>query len=110
MTIGGSTLKYAALGLPAQGRLLRVASYSNAVWIGRTVVLRMAPPELAVLPEKVLFVAFSVVDEVGLNVHPILLGSGVPFFLDAGRRIPLELTECRQISGGCVYTTYRVCH
>jgi aminoglycoside phosphotransferase (APT) family kinase protein len=34
-----------ALGLPDQGRLLRVASYSNAVWVGRTVVLRVAPPE-----------------------------------------------------------------
>ena len=35
--------------------------------------------------------------------------NSVPFFLDAGR-IPLELTECRQLHGGCVYTLYRVCH
>jgi dihydrofolate reductase len=51
--------------------------------------------------------AAGVIDEVGFNMHPVLLGSGVPLFLDAGR-IPLELTECRQIDGGCVYTTYRV--
>jgi aminoglycoside phosphotransferase (APT) family kinase protein len=31
--------------LPDQGPLQRVASYSNAVWLGRTVVLRVAPPE-----------------------------------------------------------------
>jgi dihydrofolate reductase len=50
----------------------------------------------------------GVVDEVGLNTHPILLGSGVPLFRDAGRRIPLELLESRPIDGGCVLTTYRV--
>jgi len=50
----------------------------------------------------------GVIDEVGLNVHPVLLGSGVPFFRDAGRRIALELTESRVIDGGCVYSMYRV--
>jgi dihydrofolate reductase len=50
----------------------------------------------------------GVIDEVGLNVHPVLLGSGVPFFRDAGRRIALELAESRTISGGCVLSTYRV--
>lgn len=49
----------------------------------------------------------GVIDEVGLNVHPVLLGGGVPLFRDAGR-IKLKLTECRQIGGGCVYMTYRV--
>jgi dihydrofolate reductase len=49
----------------------------------------------------------GVIDEVGLNVHPVLLGAGVPFFRDAGR-IKLKLTECRQIGGGCVYMMYRV--
>jgi len=50
----------------------------------------------------------GVIDEVGLNVHPILLGTGVPLFRDAGRRIPLELTESRTLDGGCVLATYRV--
>lgn len=48
------------------------------------------------------------IDEVGLNIHPLLLGAGVPLFGDAGRRIPLELTECRTLAGGCVLATYRV--
>ena len=52
--------------------------------------------------------AAGVIDEVGLNVHPVLLGSGVPFFRDAGRRIALELAESRVIDGGCVLSTYRV--
>ena len=52
--------------------------------------------------------AAGAIDEVGLNVHPILLGSGVPFFRDPGRRISLELAESRVIDGGCVLSTYRV--
>jgi dihydrofolate reductase len=50
----------------------------------------------------------NVIDEVGFNIHPVLLGSGVPGFLDAHRRIDLELLECRQLDGGCVYVSYRV--
>ena len=50
----------------------------------------------------------GVVDEVGLNIHPILLGAGVPAFVDPGKRVTLELKECRTISGGCVLVTYRV--
>lgn len=52
----------------------------------------------------------DVIDEVGLNVHPVLLGSGVPAFLDASRRVKLELTECRPLHGGCVLLSYRVKH
>lgn len=52
--------------------------------------------------------AAGVIDEVGMNVHPILLGSGVPLFRDAGKRIALELIESRVIDGGCVLSTYRV--
>ena len=50
----------------------------------------------------------GVVDEVGLNIHPVLLGAGPPAFLDAGARINLELTETRQLDGGCVFVNYRV--
>ncbi len=49
----------------------------------------------------------GVIDEVGLNIHPVLLGSGIPFFRDAGR-IKLNLIENRTISGGCVYAIYKV--
>jgi dihydrofolate reductase len=52
----------------------------------------------------------GVIDEVGLNIHPLLLGSGTPAFLDPGGRVKLELTECRGLDGGCVLVTYRVRH
>jgi dihydrofolate reductase len=54
--------------------------------------------------------AADLVDEVGLNVHPILLGSGAPMFVDPRQRVALELAETRPISGGCVYSLYRVRH
>lgn len=50
----------------------------------------------------------NVVDEVGLNVHPVLLGAGVPMFLDPCHRVALELVQSRTIEGGCVYGLYRV--
>jgi dihydrofolate reductase len=52
--------------------------------------------------------AAGLVDEVGLNIHPILLGAGVPVFRDPGRRVALTLSECRQIDGGCILATYTV--
>jgi dihydrofolate reductase len=52
--------------------------------------------------------AADLIDEVGLNIHPILLGAGIPVFRDPGCRVPLTLVECRPIDGGCVLATYRV--
>lgn len=51
--------------------------------------------------------AAGVVDEIGLNVHPVLLGSGIPLFLDPGRQVDLEFTECRALAKGCVLLMYR---
>ncbi len=50
----------------------------------------------------------GVIDEIGLNIHPVLLGGGPPAFLDPGARVALELTECRQLEGGCVFVRYAV--
>jgi dihydrofolate reductase len=52
--------------------------------------------------------AADLVDEIGLNIHPILLGSGIPTFRDPGHRVKLTLTECRQIEGGCSLASYKV--
>ena len=54
--------------------------------------------------------AAGLVDQIGLNIHPILLGSGIPTFRDPGHRVKLTLTECRPIEGGCVLAYYRVLH
>jgi dihydrofolate reductase len=50
----------------------------------------------------------GVIDEVRINIHPVLLGSGVPLFRDAARRVVLELTDSRVIDGGCLLPRYRV--
>ena len=50
----------------------------------------------------------GVIDEIGLNIHPILLGSGIPLFRSSAQRAALELAECRPIGGGCVHVRYRV--
>ena len=52
----------------------------------------------------------GVIDEVGLNIHPLRLGSGPPAFVDAGARLDLELAECRRLDGGCVFVRYTVKH
>jgi len=50
----------------------------------------------------------GVVDEIGLNVHPILLGSGIPFFRPMARRVEAELVEARPIAQQCVFLRYRL--
>jgi hypothetical protein len=52
--------------------------------------------------------AEGVVDEIGLNVHPVLLGRGIPMLVDPRRQIDLELAECRTLAGGCVLLSYQV--
>jgi dihydrofolate reductase len=51
----------------------------------------------------------DLIDEVGFNVHPVLLGSGTPGLL-AGGRVNLELKECRPLAKGCIHVLYRVKH
>ena len=50
----------------------------------------------------------GVIDEVGFNIHPLLLGSGIPIFHRMSRQIDLELLECRPMKNGCVYVLYGV--
>jgi dihydrofolate reductase len=52
-------------------------------------------------------IAADLVDEIGLNIHPVLLGSGVPVFRDPGHRVKLALVETRSLSGGCILATYQ---
>lgn len=56
---------------------------------------------------KTLFEA-GVIDQIGFNIHPVLLGDGIPLFHKMSRQIDLELLECRQFKNGCVYLLYRV--
>jgi dihydrofolate reductase len=50
----------------------------------------------------------DLIDEVGFNIHPVLLGAGIPALHPMTRQIDLELAECQRFTNGCVYVTYRV--
>jgi dihydrofolate reductase len=52
----------------------------------------------------------ELIDELGLNIHPVLLGTGIPLFPRLPRQVDLELLESRQFTSGCVYLLYRVLH
>jgi dihydrofolate reductase len=52
----------------------------------------------------------GLVDRIGLNIHPVLLGAGIPAFRDAGQRLKLSLIECRPLEGGCILANYDVLH
>lgn len=50
----------------------------------------------------------DLIDEIGVNIHPVLLGSGIPLFGKLRRQIDLELAESKVLKNGCVYLLYRV--
>ena len=50
----------------------------------------------------------DLIDELGVNVHPILLGSGIPLFHAMKKQINLELTDSKILKNGCVYLLYRI--
>jgi dihydrofolate reductase len=52
----------------------------------------------------------DVIDEVTLNIHPVLLGVGISLFLPMRNQVDLDLVECRTLRTGCVCLTYRVKH
>jgi dihydrofolate reductase len=52
----------------------------------------------------------DLIDEVGFNIHPVLLGSGIPLFHRMSHQINLTLTDCKPYKNGCVLLTYAVKH
>jgi dihydrofolate reductase len=58
---------------------------------------------------KALFEA-DLIDEIVLNIQPVLLGSGVPLFHEMSKQIDLKLLNCRPLKDGGVAVTYRVKH
>jgi len=50
----------------------------------------------------------DLIDEIVLNIHPVLLGSGVPLFHEMKRQIDLELIDCKSCKRGNIIVTYRV--
>jgi dihydrofolate reductase len=54
--------------------------------------------------------AARLIDELGVNIHPILLGRGIPMFPAGDYRTRLTLTDSRPLKGGCFYARYQVDH
>src|SRR5437660_2677160 len=52
--------------------------------------------------------ALGLIDEYRPRVYPVLVGGGIPFFPQRGRRVDLELVETRTFSSKVVYLRYRV--
>lgn len=50
----------------------------------------------------------DLIDEIGLNIQPIMLGVGIPLFHALTRQVNLELLECRPLESGSVVLRYRV--
>ena len=50
----------------------------------------------------------GLIDEYRARVYPVLVGGGIPFFPQGGRRVDLELAETRTFSSRVVYLRYRV--
>jgi dihydrofolate reductase len=50
----------------------------------------------------------GLIDEIGLNIHPVLLGCGIPLFREMNRQIDLQLLDSNVLKNGCVYVLYRV--
>ena len=50
----------------------------------------------------------NLIDEIGFNIHPVLLGSGIPLFYEMTRQINLELLACKTLNNGCVVLRYKV--
>jgi dihydrofolate reductase len=50
----------------------------------------------------------NLIDEIGFNIHPVLLGQGIPLFHEMKSQINLELLDCQRFKNGCVYVSYRV--
>lgn len=54
------------------------------------------------------FFEAGLIDEIGFNIHPVLLGAGIPLFYEMNRQIDLELIDAQKFKNGCVYVSYRV--
>jgi dihydrofolate reductase len=50
----------------------------------------------------------KLIDEISFNIHPVLLGQGIPLFHRMKQQLELELLDCKTLKNGCVVVSYRV--
>ena len=58
---------------------------------------------------KALFEA-DLIDEIVLNIHPIILGSGIPLFHEMTRQLNLKLLRAKPLKNGDLVLSFRVIH
>ena len=94
-----------------EGKNIELVSEDAAEFLRR---LKQQPgKDILVMGGGVLAKSFfeaDLIDEIGFNIHPVLLGSGIPLFYEMKTQIDLDLLSCQPISKGCVVLTYRVKH
>lgn len=54
------------------------------------------------------FLAEGLVDEMILNIAPVLDGGGLNIHLPAGKHLPVQLVSCRQMNGGLVQLRFEL--
>ncbi|MED4115204.1 dihydrofolate reductase family protein [Priestia megaterium] len=54
------------------------------------------------------FINLGLVDEFRLSVHPVVLGSGKPLFIDIKQRLNLKLVNTKTFSSGVIQLCYRL--
>ena len=94
---------------PQRGKNLEITSEDVVEFVGR--IKKEDGKDICImgggLLAKPLFEA-DLIDEIGFNIHPVLLGSGIPLFHEMNHQVNLELIDCKTLKNGCVVVTYRV--
>ena len=94
---------------PRSSKNLEITSEDVAKFVGR--IKQQDGKDICImgggLLAKSLFEA-DLIDEIGFNIHPVLLGSGIPIFHEMNHQVNLELIDCKRLKNGCVLVTYRV--
>ena len=108
---GMKTYVFSRMLKPRSTKALEITSEDVADVVGR--LKQQEGKDICImgggLLAKSLFEA-DLIDEIGFNIHPVLLGSGIPLFYEMNRQIDLELIDCKTFKTGCVLVTYRVKH
>jgi dihydrofolate reductase len=96
---------------PRSTKHLEITSEDVVEFVGR--IKRQEGKEICImgggLLARPLFEA-NLIDEIRFNIHPVLLGSGIPIFHQMNHQIDLELIECQALKNGCVLVMYKVKH
>jgi dihydrofolate reductase len=108
-TPGMQTYVFSRTLKPKAGKNLEITSEDVAQFVAR--IKQEDGKDICImgggLLAKSLFEA-DLIDEIGFNIHPVLLGSGIPLFHEMNHQVDLELIDCKTFKNGCVMVTYRV--